>query len=205
MPLGPGALLAKVDLENAYSQIPVHPDDRHLLSVRWKDVVYLDRTLPFGLLSVPKMFSAVADALLWIMYRRTITSGIHYLDDFLFLGVANSSECAENLATALRTCNCLGVPVVAKNLERPSSCLVFLELQLNSDVGMIRLPQAKLRRTCPMVSDWYQKYLPMPQYQNSHTTMLQANLYWRSEKQMVSIELLVRPRLYPLTTQRCYR
>ena len=90
--LGPRALMPKVDIESAYQQIPVHLDDRNLLSVRWKDVVYLDRILPFRLLSAPKMFSAVADALLWIMYRRTITSGVHYLDDFLFFGAANSSE-----------------------------------------------------------------------------------------------------------------
>ena len=113
--LGPGALMAKLDIESAYGQIPVHPDDRHLLGVRWKGVVYLDRAFPFGLLSAPKIFSVVADALLWIMYRRGITSGIYYLDDFLFFEAANSSECAEKLVTALRTCSCLGVSVAAKN------------------------------------------------------------------------------------------
>ena len=95
--------MAKLDIESAHRQIPVHPDDRPLLGVRWKGVVYLDRALLFGLRLAPKIFLAVADALLWIMYRRGITSGIHYLDDFLF-GAANSSECADNLATALRTC-----------------------------------------------------------------------------------------------------
>ena len=32
--LGPGALMAKLDLESAYRQIPVHPDDLNLLGVR---------------------------------------------------------------------------------------------------------------------------------------------------------------------------
>lgn len=29
--IGPGALLAKTDIENAYKQIPIHPDDFELL------------------------------------------------------------------------------------------------------------------------------------------------------------------------------
>ena len=59
-----GALMAKIDIKSAYRQILVHPDDRHLLGVRLKGVIYLDRALPFGLRSAPKIFSAVSDALL---------------------------------------------------------------------------------------------------------------------------------------------
>ena len=35
--LGPGALLAKVDIESAYRLIPVHPEDRPLQAMRWND------------------------------------------------------------------------------------------------------------------------------------------------------------------------
>ena len=34
--LGPGALMAKVEVEAAYRLIPVHPEDRHLLAVQCK-------------------------------------------------------------------------------------------------------------------------------------------------------------------------
>jgi len=47
--LGPGALLAKMDLQNAYRILPVHADDHPLLAIRWKDATYLDTALPFGL------------------------------------------------------------------------------------------------------------------------------------------------------------
>ena len=56
--LDPGALIAKFEIESAYRQIPVHPDDRHLLSV-----VQLDRALPCCHRWAPKILSAVADAL----------------------------------------------------------------------------------------------------------------------------------------------
>ena len=50
---GKGTLLAKFDLESAYRILPVHPDDRPLLGMEWKDQIYVDVALPFGLRSAP--------------------------------------------------------------------------------------------------------------------------------------------------------
>ena len=54
--LGPGALLAKLDLREAYRIVPVHPEDRPRLGVRWRNDVYIDAAHPFGLRSAPKFF-----------------------------------------------------------------------------------------------------------------------------------------------------
>jgi len=62
MSLGKGALLAKVDIKAAYRLVPVHPVDRSYLGMKWKQSVYVDGMLPFGLRSAPKIFTAVADA-----------------------------------------------------------------------------------------------------------------------------------------------
>ena len=64
-----GALLVKVDVEHAYRNIPVHPEDRHLLGMAWRGRLYIDTALPFGLRSAPKIFSAVADVLEWVLLR----------------------------------------------------------------------------------------------------------------------------------------
>ena len=61
--LGRGAMLVKADIKEAYHMIPVHPQDQRLLDIQWEDAVYIDRMLPFGLRSAPKIFPAVADAL----------------------------------------------------------------------------------------------------------------------------------------------
>ena len=42
-----GALLAKIDIESAFRNIPAHPDDRHLLGMRWNDGLFIDTVLPF--------------------------------------------------------------------------------------------------------------------------------------------------------------
>jgi len=51
-------LLAKVDLEHAYQNIPIHRDDRLLLAMRWRGKLYLDTVLPFGLRSAPKILQS---------------------------------------------------------------------------------------------------------------------------------------------------
>ncbi len=71
--LGRGALLAKVDIAHAYRNVPVHPDDRQLLGMQWNGRLFVDKALPFGLRSAPKMFTAIADALEWVLRERGVT------------------------------------------------------------------------------------------------------------------------------------
>ena len=68
--LGRFTELAKLDIASAYRVVPVHPDDRLLLGMRWKGEVFVDSALPFGLRSAPKVFTAVADGLEWILRTR---------------------------------------------------------------------------------------------------------------------------------------
>ena len=65
--LGRGSVLAKTDLKRTYRIIPVHPNDRPLLGMKWDEAVFLDAACPFGLRFASKIFFSVADALLWIL------------------------------------------------------------------------------------------------------------------------------------------
>lgn len=92
--LGAGALLAKLDIKSAYRLVPVHPDDRHLLGIQFEGACYVDGALPFGLRSAPKIFTAVADALHYVVLNRGVSAVDHYLDDFITWAPAGSTECA---------------------------------------------------------------------------------------------------------------
>ena len=154
---GRGTLLAKLDLESAYRVVPVHPDDRPLLGMEWKDLIYVDAALPFGLRSAPKIFNALADGLMWIMKHRGITAVIHYLDDYLLFGDPGSHECAEALSLALRLCSGLGVPVAVHKLEGPATVLTFLGILLDTLKLEIRLPDDKLFRLKALFRSWRMK------------------------------------------------
>lgn len=60
--LGPGTLLANLNIKEAYRAVPVHLSDQRLLSVSWKGTTYFDKALPFELRSAPKLFSSLTDA-----------------------------------------------------------------------------------------------------------------------------------------------
>ena len=80
--LGRGTQLVKVDIEHAYHNVPVHPDDRPMLGMMWGERVYVDTVLPFGLRSAPKIFSSLSDCLEWIIIRKGVSGVMHYLDHF---------------------------------------------------------------------------------------------------------------------------
>ena len=99
--LGPGALMAKFDVQAAYRNVPIHPDDRFLLGMKWRDKLYVDLVLPFGLRSAPIIFDSVAEAVEWILkHNYAVDPLFHYLDDFLTLGPPNSPLCQSHVDTA---------------------------------------------------------------------------------------------------------
>ena len=53
MHFGRGTLMAKSDAQNVYRIVPVHPEDRPLLGMKWQGALYVDMVLPFGIRSAP--------------------------------------------------------------------------------------------------------------------------------------------------------
>ena len=82
--------------------------------MKWQDQIYVDTTLQFGLHSVPKIFNAVVDGLAWVLQSEGVRLILHYLVDFLVLGPPDTDECAQALATTLRICDELSVPIAAE-------------------------------------------------------------------------------------------
>ena len=152
--LGKGTLLAKFDLRSAYRIVPVHPTDRLLLGMQWRDGLYIDTALPFGLRSAPKIFNAVAEGLQWIIRSRGAEPMIHYLDDFLLFGPPESTRCEVMLTEALDCCQQLGVPIAENKTEGPMTSLVFLGIQIDTVKEEIRLPQEKLGRLQKEIVGW---------------------------------------------------
>ena len=152
--LGKGAQLAKMDVESAFRIIPVHPEDRPLLGMKWNGLLYIDQILSFGLRSAPKIFNSVADALEWIVRARGAKLTYHYLDDFVVIGMPASSECARSLETLLDACKELGIPVAAHKCTGPTTCLVFLGIQIDTVSMEITLPEEKLDHLKSLLAAW---------------------------------------------------
>ncbi len=64
---GAGSLIVKLYLEQAFHQIPVCPEDWHLLGFTWAGKFYYNLVVCFGLCSAPYIFNLFAEALHWII------------------------------------------------------------------------------------------------------------------------------------------
>ena len=53
---GQGALLAKMDIDSTYRNIPVHPADRPLLGMQWKGSIFFTHSTPIWFEICPKDF-----------------------------------------------------------------------------------------------------------------------------------------------------
>ena len=151
---GPSSLLAKIDIQEAYRIVPIHPEDRPFLGICWQGQIYADCQLPFGLSSAPAIFSALGEALEWVLRQRGIRAVIHYLDDFLFVGRHGSTECQQALITTLATCEELGVPLAPDKTEGPTTSLTFLGIELSTAPLAVSLPADKLARLRSLVRQY---------------------------------------------------
>ena len=124
----------KVDLKHTYCQIPVHPQDRHLLGVMWNEEVFVDRALSFGLRSAPKIISAVSDLIAWSFHRVSTRHHIHWFDDFILLLPSSSRGTAlVLLVLVLATLDHLVFHVSRGEMVGPATCITFLGVLINTE------------------------------------------------------------------------
>ena len=92
--LGQGALLAKLDISNAFRLLPVRPEDFNLLGFTLEGKFYIDKCLPMGCSISCSLFEKFSTFLHWSLASRAkLPYIIHYLDDFLFVGRQRTNEC----------------------------------------------------------------------------------------------------------------
>ena len=111
-----------------------------------KGKTFIDKALPFGLRSAPLIFTAIADALQFMMEARGADPVFHYLDDFVTLGEPGSRRCSSNFHIMQQTCHEAGVPVEDGKTEGTSTTISFLGMELDTITMEIRLPADKLQR-----------------------------------------------------------
>ncbi|XP_077155697.1 uncharacterized protein LOC143818192 [Ranitomeya variabilis] len=149
---GPGALLAKSDIESAFRLLPVHPECFHLLGCKVDQLYYFDMCLPMGCSISCHYFELFSTFLDWVVrYETGSKSLIHYLDDFLFVGPRNSKLCSELLEKFKYISLEFGVPLSPEKTEGPCNVLPFLGIEIDTNSMVFRLPKDKILKTLQML------------------------------------------------------
>ena len=87
--------------------------DRQLLGINWDNRGFVDLALPFGLRSAPKIFTAFADVVAWMLHSQGLPFLLHYLDDFLGFSPPPPREAQVHLRITLATLANLNIPISA--------------------------------------------------------------------------------------------
>ena len=102
----------------------------------------------------PKIFNALADALLWILKEHGVSHLLHYLDDFITLGQLGSAQCQINCDIIHSICELLGVPLAGDKCQGPCTILDYLGFLLDTNQMTVSLPQEKLDRLTDLILAW---------------------------------------------------
>ena len=154
---GKNALMAKTDISNAFRLLPINPLDRHLLCFTWPDnngdlQFYMDCALPMGLSAACQCFERFSSSLQWIMSHNFGASMSHILDDFFFIGPANSIKCHSDLANFISICEDIGIPLKREKTVWPSTKLVIYGIEVDSSEMISRLPDEKVTKIKNMLT-----------------------------------------------------
>ena len=132
----------KIDLQDAYFHVPIHPSSRKYLRFAFENKVYQFRVLPFGLNTAPQVFTRLVHTVTGYLHRQGI-SVIPYLDDWL-IHHPDRQVLLRHQAQLLNTLDLVSFILNRKKSELDlTQDLQFLGIRLRLDLGEASLPQSK--------------------------------------------------------------
>ena len=154
--LGRGTLLSKFDVRAAFKLVPVRPEDRALLGLRWKGDYYFEVVLPFGLRTSGYRWEEFAAALHFLFERHLgVEVVFHYVDDFLLLAAPGEHARAARERAALESlCAHLGVPIADEKTTGPATTVVFLGIFIDTQLMECRLTDKRVSQLRKLLQDW---------------------------------------------------
>ena len=143
--LGTSALIAKRDLKSAYRIMPIRVEDFPLLGIKVDGKYFVDKFLPMGLSQSAFLFEKFSTFLQWLVEEKTgINSMAHLLDDFLLAGRGDSDTCQSLVNEFEASCRELGVPIAVEKSVDPTTIMVFLGLEIDTNDMSVRIPSHKI-------------------------------------------------------------
>jgi len=146
--------MAKVDVKSAFRTVGVHPTHWTLLGFKTGRAsgaqYYVDTRFPFGLKNSPEIFCRISTAVRAMMAARGYTTTVVYVDDFLIIA-ETEQQCQTALDALLALLADLGFTVSDKKTVRPTQTIIFLGIQLSTNIDgkgdmQISVPPDKLAK-----------------------------------------------------------
>lgn len=143
--LEPGDWMSKLDIKDAYLQVPVAPSDRKYLGFQWEDKYYRFKVLPFGTATSPSLFCRLLKfPIRWL--REKGVRLVWYIDDLIILGRSREETIQHGRAVA-HLLQHLGFLLNWKKttVEEPTQQVEFLGTLVNSQEMTFTVPKDKAK------------------------------------------------------------
>ena len=138
-----GDFFTKIDLQDAYLTVPIHPDDKKFLQFRWGGSLFGFSCLCFGLASAPWTFTKLVKPIVAFLRRKGIRIVV-YLDDFLILNQSKEGAEKDFLVVKDLLERCGFIINFEKSIAEAAQEREFLGLMVDSVSLTLSLPQKKL-------------------------------------------------------------
>ena len=153
-PLGPGALIYKVDISRAFRHLRIDPGDLDLLGLHHKSY-YLDGSLAFGFRHGSFFFQKCSDAIRYIMTKFGYPNLLNYIDDLIYIGLPSNITASYDFL--LHLLQELGLDISENKLVAPSTSVVCLGILVDSVNQTISIPKEKLAEIVKLCNTWTDK------------------------------------------------
>ena len=144
-----GNYMSVIDIRSAYRAVPIREDHRKYMGFQWEvDGIlktFVNNRLCFGLRLGPQYFQTISNFIHDILLYKYGVKSVNYLDDFITV-CKTLDDCLHAQNTALSTLRGLGFHVAYDKLSSPSTCTIYLGVEIDSIAMELRLPQGKLLR-----------------------------------------------------------
>ena len=143
-----GDYMAVVDIKSAYRAVPIFPDHRKYLGLKWEingETVFIeDSRLCFGLCLGPSYFDKISGFVYNILADMYNIQAVNYLDDFIVIG-ATLDDTTWAQKVVIKILRYLGFYISLGKVTPPSQVCRYLGLDIDSIRMEIRLPKDNWR------------------------------------------------------------
>ena len=145
--------MVSLDLQDAYLQVPVHPDSRRYLRFCIGPRTYQFRALCFGLSSAPQVFTRVMAPVSSIIHRHGFRI-LRYLNNWARPWILLQGDCAGR-GTFCCHCKELGILVnLSKSSLTPTQTIDYLGMSLQSTPLRAFPMQARIQKVLSLVAEF---------------------------------------------------
>ena len=154
----PGTQVAIFDVDSAYRNIPIHPEDQPHFCIAWNDKIYIDHCVAFGSASSAGLFGRVADAFVALIKHYGVDEVIKWVDDLAFFRYAHPTTSASlysyDSRLIFKVASHLGLPWKLEKHTDFSATFRYLGFHWDLLNKLVSLPTDKASKFLNRLKPW---------------------------------------------------